>query len=234
MLLAQPFDPFQNEQTQHKKLPLLARCRLISQRTKRVLCNLKNRAHTTSATTRGFPTMMLPDNRFMLTSPPHPPPQPWYGSYGGCYDPYLMMGPPPLPPPHPMHFPPMPHHQSMPYTICVHLTSSCPLENCSSHQSHYSSNARHQDSSSATESTLYSSASSLYNDDEKEQIEYDQSDRPDHYIRRSRSGSNITAAPSSLTRSNSDIIHDRQQYRQQRRRPYMQHRWSSQDEMYYQ
>ncbi|OAC99439.1 hypothetical protein MUCCIDRAFT_157215 [Mucor lusitanicus CBS 277.49] len=140
------------------------------------------------------------------------------------------MGPPP---PHPMHFPPMPHHQSMPYSICVHLTSSCPLEN-SNHQPHYTSKARHQDSFSATESTLYSSASSLYNDDEKEQIEYDQGERQDHYIRRSRSGSNITAAPSSLTRSNSDILHDRQQYHQQRRRPYMQHRWSSQDEMYYQ
>ncbi|KAL7315849.1 hypothetical protein PS15m_005019 [Mucor circinelloides] len=232
MLLAQPFDPFNNEQTQHKKLPFLARCRFISQRTKRALCNLKNRAHTT-ATTRGFPTMMLPDNRFMLTSPPHPPPQPWYGSYGGCYDPYLMMGPPPPPP---MHFPLMPHRQSVPYSICVHLTSSCPLES-NNHQPQYNNKARqyqHPDNSSATESTLYSSASSLYNDDEKEQIEYDQGDRHGRYVRRSQSSSNINTGPFSLTRSNSDILHDRHQYHQQRRRPHMQHRWSSEDELYYQ
>lgn len=231
MLLAQPFDPFNNEQAQQKKLPFFTRCRFISQRTKRVLCNLKNRAHTA----RGFQTMMLPNNRFMLTPPP-PQPQPWYCSYGGCYDPYLMLGPlPPLPPPpHPMHFPPMPSHQSMPYSICVHLTSSCPIDNCNN-QPQCNNKGRqnqqsHKDNSSFTDSTLYSSSSSLFND-EKEQIDYEQDDY-NVRRRRIRSGSNITATPSILTRSNSDILHDRHQQHQQRR-PYMQHRWSNQNDAYY-
>ncbi|KAG2201400.1 hypothetical protein INT46_010394 [Mucor plumbeus] len=236
MLLAQPFDPFNNEQSQQKKLPFFARCKFISQRTKRVLCNLKNRAHTA----RSFQTMMLPNNHFMLTPPP-PQPQPWYCSYGGCYDPYLMLGPPPHPHPrphphphphpHPMHFPPMPPHQSMPYSICVHL-ASCPINNCNNQPQYHNEGRQYQqsykDNSSFTESTLYSSSSSLF-DDEKEQIEYEQND---YNIKRGRSESNITATPSILTRSNSDVLHNRQQ-QYQRRRPYMQHRWSSQNDAYY-
>ncbi|KAI8068926.1 hypothetical protein BDF21DRAFT_425778 [Thamnidium elegans] len=154
MLLAQPFEPFKEQQ---RKVPFFARCRLLS-RTRRVLLGLKNKMHNNSNSCRQFQPVMMPDQRFMLPMQHLIPPQSWYCCYGCCYDPY--MSPMIAPPPFPVH----PHQ--LPYSICVHFTSN-----------------KNVDSASVTESTLYSpsSSSSLHSDNEKSLVEHDGLE--DHYYR---------------------------------------------------
>ncbi|KAG2210467.1 hypothetical protein INT47_002409 [Mucor saturninus] len=112
-----------------------------------------------------------------------PPPPPWL-CYNCCYDPYLMFPPPP----------PLPPQVMQPYSICVHISPP-------------------HDASSVTESTVYSSSSSLYNMDEKECVEVEES-RPKRH-----------PGPV-MNRSQSEIISSRP-----RHRPSVS-RWNS-DNLYY-
>jgi hypothetical protein len=209
MLLAQPFeDPFKEQYK--RKVPFLARCRFASARTKRVLQNLKDRVHYASS--RDYQPLMMPEHRYIITSPL--PPQSW-PSYGGtaCYVSSMMLPPPPpFPPFPPLHLPLLPYH-ALPYSICVHFNSSpCThsIPKQQQQQQYSSRNYQGQDRSLTTESTLYSPSSSIFADDEKEQVEEDQVKNDRHYQR--RQSLDIADHPR-LTRSHSDVISNRRQQR---------------------
>jgi hypothetical protein len=216
MLLAQPFDPFKEkqQQQQQRKLPLLARFRIIS-RTRRALLDLKNKVNDNKNNREQIQA------HFMLPPPP-PPPQPWYsGCYGCCYDPYMsqpMMIPTatafPHPPPPPLTFGPI-HHQ-LPYTICVHITSP-PSQQPYQKKPQYQQQQHNNESSSLAESTLYSSSSSMYSGDEKELIEEVEEEHvhPLHH----------QSVPIMMTRSNSDITVPRRGHTIHHRPSF--NRWSS-------
>lgn len=91
-----------------------------------------------------------------------PPPMPMY------YDPYMMVGPPMIPP----QLQALLSHQ-MPYAICLHFNAPC-------EHLHYPPVAE------SAASTLHSARSSIYEQEEKEEV-----------------------MKPTLTRSNSDTLHDR-------------------------
>lgn len=221
MLLAQPFDPFKEQQ---RKLSFFAKWRIISSRTKRALSELKSRMHDNSISNRELfrQALMIPppeqQQRFLLPSQQIiPPSQPWYHPappcYEYCYDPYFSSPPMMLPPPLPLHTFPIPphHHQQVPYCVCVHYFSS-PHNNQyqPSPPTHNYYNHECNNSSSIAESTLYSGSDSSMYSNEKELIEEIDYDIPQHPLQRNSSLRHHQPTTSTtLARRNSDILPNR-------------------------
>lgn len=178
---------------EHQKIKLRfsARCRFVSARTKRALENLKDRVHNTR---RDYQTMMAPYHHYYMIIPPSPlPPQSWPNGVGDAayYVPSMPFPPPPAPPFSPLHpsfngLPPL--HFALPYSICLYFNSSSCSHCVPKHQHSNRScqdQSQGQDHSFTTDSTLFiPSSSSIFDDDEKAQIEEEENYVKENYHQR--------------------------------------------------